>query len=477
VTRRTVRTQQADLTALRSGLAEIEKELEVPSEFPPEVIQAADHAAKNPVLPELDRTDLPLVTIDPAGSMDLDQAFHIERRGDRYLVYYAIADVAAFVEPSGPIDAEAQRRGETLYAPDSRVPLHPSVLSEDAASLLPDQVRPALLWTIDLAPDGEGTDVDVRRARVKSLSRHDYATVQQQLDDGTAGEVFELLKQVGELRKKREQIRGGISLPLPEQQIVDQDGGWGLSYRAALPTEDWNAQISLLTGMGAAHLMMYGEVGLLRTLPPADSGAIAHLHRTATALAIDWPVEQTYQDFIRSLDPKRPSHAAMVDACATLLRGAGYVAFEGALPEQPEHAGLASEYAHVTAPLRRLGDRYAGEICVALCAGEAVPEWVRTALNDLPKQMSDADRRAHRFDRAVLDLVEAGVLAPRVGETFSGVITDVDGKDHREGFVTIQRPAVEARVSSASQLPLGQQVTVTLEEADVVKRSVRFSLA
>jgi exoribonuclease R len=153
------------------------------------------------------------------------------------------------------------------------------------------------------------------------------------------------------------------------------------------------------------------------------------------------------------------------------------VAFEGAVPEQPEHAGLASEYAHVTAPLRRLGDRYAGEVCVALCAGEPVPEWVRAKLNDLPKQMSDADRKAHQFDRAVLDLVEAGVLAPRIGQTFSGVITDVDGKDHRQGFVTIQGPAVEAPVSSTRDLPLGQQVTVTLVEADVDKRSVRFTLA
>jgi exoribonuclease R len=454
VTRRSIRTQKADLTALRLGLAQIERELDVPMEFPPEVVAAAEDAANKPLLPEHDRTDLPLVTIDPAGSMDLDQAFHIERRGDRYLVSYVIADVAAFVEPGGLVDAEAHRRGETLYGPDSRVPLHPPVLSEGAASLLPDQVRPALLWTIDLAPDGEGTDVEVRRARVKSRSRHDYASVQQQLADGTADELFTLLREVGELRRKREQIRGGISLPLPEQEIIDEDGGWGLRYRAPLPTEDWNAQISLLTGMGAAHLMMYGEVGLLRTLPPADSGAIAHLHRTASALAINWPAEQTYQDFIRGLDPLRPTHAAMIDACASLLRGAGYVAFEGALPEQPEHAGLASEYAHVTAPLRRLGDRYAGEICVALCAGEPVPEWVRTELNDLPKQMSDADRKAHQFDRSVLDLVEAGVLAPRIGQTFSGVITDLADKDRRQGFVTIQSPAVEAPVSSTRDLPL-----------------------
>ena len=93
--------------------------------------------------PAYDVTELPFLTIDPPGSMDLDQAMHLERRGAGFRVRYAIADVAAFVRPGGAIDAEAHRRVETLYSPDTRTPLHPPVLSEGAASLLPGQVRPA----------------------------------------------------------------------------------------------------------------------------------------------------------------------------------------------------------------------------------------------------------------------------------------------------------------------------------------------
>ena len=128
---------------------------------------AAAQAAAAPRLPDLDRTDIPFVTIDPASSMDLDQALHIERDGDGYVVRYAIADLAAFITPGDPVDAEANRRGETLYGADSKVPLHPKVISEDAGSLLPDQVRPALLWTIKVDDTGEGTDVTVQRARVR----------------------------------------------------------------------------------------------------------------------------------------------------------------------------------------------------------------------------------------------------------------------------------------------------------------------
>src|SRR3546814_19200630 len=122
--------------------------------------------------------------------------------------------------------------------------------------------------------------------------------------------------------------------------------------------------------------MVHPRVGLLRPLPPADPRDVRRLHREAKALGIDWPAELEYPDFIRSLDPALPTHAAMVVACTRLLRGSGYVGFNDELPAQPNHSAIASEYAHVTAPLRRLVDRYAGEVCVALCADEDVPGWV-----------------------------------------------------------------------------------------------------
>ena len=462
--------------AMREGVARIREELELPDAFPQAVEEAAARAAAEPRLPALDRTDIPFVTIDPASSMDLDQALHIERDGDGYVVHYAIADLAAFITPGDPVDAEANRRGETLYGADSKIPLHPKVISEDAGSLLPDQVRPALLWTIRVDAIGEGTDVDVVRALVRSRAKLDYAGVQAQVDAGTAEEVFTLLQEVGELRLAREAARGGVSLPLPEQEIVIDGEQWRLEFRDLLPVETWNAQISLLTGFGAASLMVYARVGLLRTLPPADPRDVRRLHRTARALRIEWPAEQAYPDFIRTLDPDNPAHAAMIVACTRLLRGSGYVGFDGELPEQPLHSGLASEYAHVTAPLRRLVDRYAGEICLALCSGEDVPAWVLEKLGKLPETMRESSRRANRYENAILDLAEAHVLAGRVGETFRAVVVEVDDKDERRGDVTVQDPAIEARVRGAGRLPLGEDVEVVLAEADVLQRSVSFTL-
>jgi exoribonuclease R len=461
---------------LRDGIARIQSELKVSSAFPAEVEQAASAAAGSPRLPDLDRTDIPFVTIDPPGSMDLDQALHLERDGDGYRVHYAIADVAAFVAPGDPVDLEAQRRGETLYGADSKVPLHPKVLSEAAASLLPDQLRPALLWTIACDETGEGTDVSVVRALVRSRARLDYEAAQRSIDDGSADESLRLLAELGRLRMQREAERGGVSLPLPEQEVDVSDDHWRLEFRSLLPVEEWNAQMSLLTGFGAASLMLDARVGLLRTLPPPDPRDVERLHRTARALRIDWPAEQPYPEFIRSLDATKPAHAAMVTACTRLLRGSGYAGFDGEVPADPRHAALAAEYAHVTAPLRRLGDRFAGEVCVALCADDEVPAWVREKLADLPGMLQDSGRRARQYESGILDLVEAGVLKDRVGETFAAVVVDVDEKDPTRGAITLQDPAVEAPVRSAAALPLGTEVSVRLTEADLSTRKVAFTL-
>lgn len=373
--RRKLSVKAADSARINAELAELRTSLEIHAEWPDAVLAEAEEAASAPRLPGLDATDLPLFTVDPPGSRDLDQAMHLAHRpGGGYRVHYAIADVAAFVRPGGAIDTEARRRVQTLYFPDRRVPLHPARLSEDAASLLPGEIRPALLWQIDLDDDGAVVLADLRRAQVRSRRRLDYAGVQQAVDSGGADEQLALLATVGRLRAQQEQARGGISLPVPEQEVEETAHGYELVYRAQLPADGWNAQISLLTGMAAAELMLDAGVGLLRTLPTAPESAYTRLRRVARALRVDWPEGTPYPELIRSLDPAVPLNAAFLNECTGLLRGAGYRAFDETrglpAPADPGHAALAAPYAHCTAPLRRLADRFVQEVCAAL-AGES----------------------------------------------------------------------------------------------------------
>ncbi|MGD7788247.1 RNB domain-containing ribonuclease [Propionibacteriaceae bacterium Y1700] len=460
--------------ALVDNLAALRAELEVPDAFPAEVTEAAVRAAANPRLPEQDLTEIAFVTIDPPGARDLDQAVFIERAEAGFVVWYAIADVAAFVTAGDPIDVEARRRGQTLYAPDHRTPLHPPELSEDAASLLPDQVRPSCVWRIELDAAGAPTAATVSRALVRSRAQLTYEQVQSQLDDGSAAEPLQLLKEVGLLREQAERDRGGVSLNLPEQEIDTSTGDWVLGFRTPLPVEGWNAQISLLTGMAAADIMINGRTGILRTLPPAEDKALAHLRRTAKALHIDWPEQTAYPEFVRSLDPTQPAHAAMMNACTTLFRGAGYLAFVDEQPPETQHAAIAADYAHCTAPLRRLVDRWALEASVALSAGQPVPDWVLQSLPEIPKLMQSSDQRAKKYEREIVDLVEAYRLSARVGDTFDGVVVDLDD-DQTSGRLVVAEVAVEATVTGAA-LPLGEEVRARLVRADPAEREVAFQL-
>ncbi|PBC80089.1 RNB domain-containing protein [Streptomyces sp. TLI_235] len=478
--RRQLSVRTADTARINTELAELRGRLEIRTDWPAEVLAEADRAAAVPRLPDTDATDLELFTLDPPDSLDLDQAMHLARRDGGYRVHYAIADVAAFVLPGGVVETEALRRVQTLYFPDIRVPLHPPRISEGAASLLPGRLRPAALWQIDLDADGAVVLADVRRAQVRSRRRLDYAGVQATLDAGEADEQLRLLAEIGRLREQQEAARGGISLPVPEQEVEPVDGGYRLAYRTPRPVDAWNAQISLLTGLAAADLMLDASIGLLRTLPAAPEAAYARLRRVARALGVDWPAAVSYPELIRSLDPADTRNAAFLEECTGLLRGAGYHAFDAGQgvppPADPGHAALAAPYAHCTAPLRRLADRYAQEICLAVAGGTDVPGWVREELLGVPEVMERGDRRAHEVERACVDLIEAEVLRGREGEDFDAVVIDVDERRPAHGTVQLAEPAVVAKCDGDGVgLPLGERIRVRLTSADPATRTVRFA--
>jgi VacB/RNase II family 3'-5' exoribonuclease len=468
--------------------ATVRAELGLPAEqdsatFRPDVhAEAARAAGQHGFSGREDATALPFVTIDPPGSMDLDQAMLVRRRaGGGFTLDYAIADLPAFVKAGGPLDAEVRRRGQTLYLPDAPIPLHPPVLSAGAASLLPNQVRPAALWTIELDATGEPTSYRVRRALVRSVAKLDYQGVQDDLDAGRVHPSIEALPDLGRLRREAAIERGAVELELPEQE-VEPDGthnpGWRIVLRRRTHVDAWNAEISLLTGMCAAQLMLGAKIGLLRTLPRPDEQAIAGLRRCARTLGVPWPDGATVAQVLSKLDPTQPTALAVYTEATRLLRGAGYVAFDGSVPANTWHTGIGAPYAHVTAPLRRLVDRFTAEVCLAVCAGTPVPEWTRGALPMLPELMAGSDRQAAQVERACLDQVEAWLLAPRIGETFDAVVLRVNGQGDREhgAEVFITDPPTMARCTGDG-LPEGGRVRVRLVEADPTARKVTFTAA
>lgn len=456
------------------GFDEVRRQLKIPVKFPAEVEEEARAAISDVVLPDHDATATPFVTLDPPGSMDLDQALHIQTTDGGWVVSYAIADVAAFVRPGGLIDQECWRRGATVYSPDLRTPLHPTELSEGGASLLPGQVRPAVLWEIALDADGAVVHHSVRRARVRSVAQLDYPSVQKDFDSGLAHPSLAALGEVGIRRIALGVARQAIELDLPDQDVFRaDDGSWTVRMREQLPCERWNAQISLLTGMVAGSMMLEAKVGILRTLPPPPASAVKLLRRTAELLGVSWPDGASPAKVIDSVDRVDPKDVAFLEQAAHLLRGAGYAPFEGEVPEQPAHAGVGAVYAHATAPLRRLVDRYVSEVCLSIGSGVPVPKWVRAALPGLPQVMSGASARDSRVEHAVVDTVEAILLAKRMDETFPAVVID-SGKD--AATVVLDDPAVRAKCDGVG-MGLGDRVQVKVLVADPDQHLVKFALA
>lgn len=431
----------------------LREELEVPGDFPPEVLAEADEVARRP-LPDdaLDLRGIELRTLDPPGARDLDQAYALEETSDGWVVRYAIADVARFVDPGGAVDVEAHRRGVTYYLPDGKAPLHPPVLSEGAASLLPNEDRAAVVYTVEL-PGGVAR---VERAIVRSREQLVYDTT-----------TDARLQVVGELLEREEAERGGVSLDLPSQEVVDDGGRLLLRNDTVLPIEGWNEQLSLLAGRVAARLMLDGGIGILRTMPAPDEGVVHHLRRLAKALGVDW--RGSYAETVRGVDRSSVRGVVFLRNAVRALRGAGYVAFDGAAPELTTHSAVAASYAHVTAPLRRLADRAANEVALALSAGTEVPAWARADLPLLPDVMQEANRRAAAVERAVVDEVEATLLSSCIGAELAATVVSVEGKD---ATVAIDDPVVVARTSTGRGWEPGATVRVRVVGADPVARSV-----
>lgn len=456
-------------TELAAALATLRESLNAPTDFPAAVVAEAE--ASEAAVPELDLRDIPFATLDPHGSRDLDQAFHLERRESGYTVRYAIADVPGFVVPGGAVDAEARRRGQTLYAADGRIPLHPKVLSEDRASLLADADRPALVWTFALDSAGVVEEFRLERALIRSRAQLDYASTQAALDRGEDGPAT-LLPEIGALRIEQEKIRGGASLNLPDEEVTRAaDGTYAIERRHPLPVEEWNAQLSLMTGMAAASLMIGAGIGILRTMPQPDEKSFNAFRHQTEALGRPWTTG-AYGDYLRELDREDPMTLPILEAAASLFRGAGYVTFDGSVPPDVEQAAIAAPYAHATAPLRRLIDRWSLAICLAVSEGREVPSWVRASLTDLPALMQESGQRASRLDSATINCVEAALMTPLVGSTVDATVIEIRGE---RATVQIADPAVTASAPIPADTVPGAVVRLRVERADITRGEIEFN--
>jgi len=448
--------------ALAEGLAAIRSQYQLPDHFPADAETEAQDAALRSIEDRPDRTALPFVTLDPAESRDLDQAFAIEPSGNDLLLHYAIADVGWFVRDGGAIDTEAWIRGASQYLPDGKIPLYPPALSEGAASLLPDGDRPAIIFTVRVDEAGKAGLDRVERARIRTRAKLSYENVRED-ELGPAFAEFARRIEAAEL------ARGAARVEPPEQEVVTENGCFRLRQRPQLRTEQDNAALSLATNLAVAEALLAAHTGLFRTMDEPQEWAVRRLRHTAKALGVAWTKEESLQQLERRLDPGKAADASLMLAIRRASPGAGYQPYRQGV--KPWHSAVAMTYAHATAPLRRLADRFVVEAALAVANGLKVPESCLAAFERLPKVMQKADALGGELHRAVVDLAEAVALQGREGEQFDAMVTDVDQRGAR---IQLCAPPVVSRLKTDGLVP-GTQLKVRLVSADTATRSVQFS--
>ena len=446
----------ASCCRLPPTFADLRRELGVREDFPPEVLAEAERAAAAPEPPDEDLTALPFVTVDPEESRDLDQAVHLERAGGG--LPGALRDRRRRRPSSAPAARSTRRcagAARRFYAPDRRVPLHPPVLGEGAASLLPEQVRPAVVWELR-ARRG-------RRARprstsggalVRSVAKLSYDGVQAQYDAGTADELLLLLREVGRLRQERAAERGAVDLPALEQEVdvgrrrpagalaAPAAAGGGLE-RADQPAHrrGRRRRHARRRGRAAAHDAAAGRRGRRVAAPqrprpgPAVAGGDVVRAPPSRRSTRPTPVRRRCS----CSPPGCCAAPATPRSTAPRRRWPRTARWPGRTRTRPPRcAGWPTATSCRPASRSRPGSR-----CRTTC-GRRCPS--------CPRVMAAADRAAGALDRAGVDLAEALVLAPRVGERFPASVVE---RGAERGVVQLVDPPVRARCEGAD-LPLGE---------------------
>jgi exoribonuclease R len=269
-----------------------------------------------------------------------------------------------------------------------------------------------------------------------------------------------------------EQARGAARVNPPAQEIVPLgDGRFELVFRPQLESELRNAALSLACNLAVAKALREHGTGLFRVMAEPDDWAVRRLRHTARALGLQWKRSAPLQDFERGLDSADPKQAAFMLAVRRASPGASYEPFRAGV--KPWHAAVAATYAHATAPLRRLADRYVVQAALAVANSRKVPPSITEAFEKLPPVMAKADALGGRIERAAIDLAEAVMLSGRVGETFSAIATEVDRKGVRIQLCDLP---VVARVP-AQGIEAGDRLGVRLAAADPESGNIAFEAA
>jgi ribonuclease R len=415
------------------------REFQLPGDFSEAVMKDARRQADQfddaDLSGRIDLTEATIITIDPADARDFDDAISLRKlENGHWRLGVHIADVAHFVPRGSKLDEEAYRRATSIYLPDQVIPMLPEIISNNLASLQPDQRRYARSVFMEMTAEGVVVDTEVASSVIRSRQRFTYEEVDQFLEDrqpwrSTLSEdVFTLLEQMHELAMKlraRRLKRGSLELGIPEVKIELDEEGRVTGARLTKNTVSHQVieELMLAANQSVAEFFVDRKLLFMRRLHgDPNTSKLDDLAVFAGDMGIECESIQSRFDIIKVIDQARGQVAEQAIFLAILrsLKKAIY----SPLPER-HYALNMDHYCHFTSPIRRYPDLLIHRMLDDLAANRK-PQQDQAAMQALGDHCSEMEQRAAAAERQLVKLKLLHYLAERIGEQMEAVVTGVE---------------------------------------------------
>ncbi len=483
-------------------------ECNIITEFSDSELQAADEVADEPVSTEgrEDLRDEVIFTIDGEGAKDLDDAISLRRLpGGGFRLGVHIADVSHYVRERTPLDRCVMQRGTSVYFTDKVVPMLPEALSNGACSLNAGEDKYAITARISLDTEGNITDLKLSPTVICSRVRGVYSEVNLLLSGNATPDIKKKYKSVTPTLEKMRELyeilleksikRGSVDFDGDEAVIILGDDGlpMAIEKRERGLSERMIEQFMITANEAvAAHLSKMGIpcVYRIHEQPPAEHFAdflsyLESLGFDVRELKKKDPTPKDLANLLRVAEER----GLLAPVSYTMLRAMAKAKYSEV---KMGHFGLGlADYCHFTSPIRRLSDLATHRIIRRVLFEGKRAELYSSYAKRAAAAATDGELRAISAERRIEDLYKVLYMADNVGETFNATVSSITSfgmfcmlDNTCEGLIPISEldgvyTFDERNLTLRSRYKtyhIADRITVCLEEANVIRGKLRFSV-
>jgi ribonuclease R len=483
----------------------------IPTGFTEQAVAEAQAAEPPTLSGREDLRDLPFVTIDPMDARDHDDAVHAHPDPDPknpggWVVWVAIADVAAYVRAGTALDKEARHKGNSVYFPDRVEPMLPEHLSNGMCSLREGENRACMAVRMVFNEGGRKISHRFVRGLMRSAAKLAYEEAQAAIDGQPGDKAGPLLEPVLKplwagyhVMLKGREVRSPLAIESPERKVTISPEGevTAITRRESLEAHRLIEEMMIQANVSAAETLEAKRTPLIYRVhdTPSQEKVMALTDFLAT-LAIKWSKGEAPRTnrFNRLLAQTRDTpHAEIVNEVVLRTQMQAIYAAENI-----GHFGLnLAKYAHFTSPIRRYADLIVHRALIRALGlgGDGLTDQDVSQLKDTAERITMAERRAMAAERDATDRYVASFLEDRIGAEFDGRVTGVTrfglfvrlNETGADGLVPVSSLGSEYFVHddkahalvgerTGKRWPLGMAVQVKLKEATPITGGLLFEM-